>query len=65
MKPERRYIAVPERWGEHGELLAIPVGQKGQATIFGVSKCRAIIKHIKDIEKFVEDREDERHANPR
>jgi len=63
MTVERRYISVPERWGEHGELIAIPVGQKGQAAIFGVSKCRAIIKHIKDIEKFVEEQENKRHAS--
>jgi hypothetical protein len=61
---ERRYISVPERWGKDEELIAIPVGQKGHATVFGVSKCRAILKHIKDIEQFVADMEDRKHANP-
>jgi hypothetical protein len=65
MPQERRYISVPERWGEDENLLAIPVGEKGQAMILGVSKCRAIVKHIQDIELFVKDQEDKRHAQRR
>jgi hypothetical protein len=61
-RKDKRSIVVPERWWG-GEILAIPVGASGIPMTLGVTKARAIIKYIKDIEKFVEDVEDDRRAN--
>ncbi len=65
MKKEQRYISVPQRWGKDGYILAIPCGSDGTPMYFGITKARAIIKYIKDIEQYVEDLEDERRQHGR
>lgn len=58
-KGERQFIAVPERRENRGNpLLAIPVGHDGTAMVLGVAKCRAILRYLPEIERFVNDMED-------
>lgn len=61
-KPERRYISVPERWGENEELLAIPYGMKGQAMVIGLTRAKAIVRWIEEIQSFVEASDNKRHG---
>lgn len=52
-KPERRFISVPERWGVEEELLAIPYGVKGQPMVIGLTRAKAIVRWIEEIQSFV------------
>jgi hypothetical protein len=61
MYQQKEQITVPVRSEYKGNpLIKIPVGKDGEAWGFGYTKAKAIVKYIKDIEKFVADSEQSR-----
>jgi hypothetical protein len=58
---QKKQITVPSRTEFKGNpMIEIPVGKDGEAWGFGLNKARAILKYMKDIEKFVADVEQSR-----